>query len=64
MHTIVAKHLHMAWIFTKTCSFVQDTLDASPDPQTSIDFFDGLADGTDAAAGATQRLPMPCAGLQ
>jgi hypothetical protein len=30
---------------------LQDTLSGSPDPQSTIDFFNSLADGTDSAAG-------------
>ena len=34
---------------------MQDTLDAAPDPQSTIDFFNDLADGTDTAAGTVMK---------
>lgn len=44
-----------------TClTLMQDTLDNSPDPQSTIDFFNGLADGTDTAAGASSEFRQHC----
>ena len=34
---------------------MQDTLGASPDPQSTIDFFNDLAGGTDTAAGTAVK---------
>jgi hypothetical protein len=67
VHAVGVVHLHTRLCdkvnfsaYQVTCLILmQDTLDNSPDPQSTIDFFTGLADGTDTAAGAMYR----CSGI-
>lgn len=47
-------------VYNLHAAATQAALDSMPEPQTTINFFNDLADGTDAASGAQSCIDHRC----